>query len=79
MRARIQTLFAEKGVMRTDTGNRGCREYHEAFVDVPYPWRAVTALEYGLIAALVAVVAVGGFQVLGNNPSSTMNSVAQSL
>jgi pilus assembly protein Flp/PilA len=41
--------------------------------------RAVTALEYGLIAALVAVVAVGGFQLLGTSLSTTLNSVAQSL
>jgi pilus assembly protein Flp/PilA len=41
--------------------------------------RAVTALEYGLIAAFVALVAVGGFQLLGTNLSSTINSVAQSL
>jgi pilus assembly protein Flp/PilA len=41
--------------------------------------RAVTALEYGLIAAVVALVAVGGFQLLGTNLSSTINSVAQSL
>lgn len=41
--------------------------------------RAVTAVEYGLIAALVALVAVGGFQLLGTNLSNTMNSLAQSL
>jgi pilus assembly protein Flp/PilA len=41
--------------------------------------RAVTALEYGLIAVLVALVALGGFQLLGTSLSSTMNSLAQSL
>lgn len=41
--------------------------------------RAVTALEYGMIAALVAVVAIGGFKSLGTGLSATMNSVATSL
>jgi pilus assembly protein Flp/PilA len=41
--------------------------------------QGVTALEYGLIAALVAVVAIGGFQILGTNLSATINTVSQSL
>jgi pilus assembly protein Flp/PilA len=41
--------------------------------------RAVTALEYGMIAALVAVVAITAFSTLGSALSATVNTVAQSL
>jgi pilus assembly protein Flp/PilA len=37
--------------------------------------RAVTALEYGMIAALIAVVCIGGFRTLGTGLSTTINSV----
>lgn len=36
----------------------------------------VTALEYGLIAALIAVVIIGAVSLLGNNISNTFNTVA---
>lgn len=36
----------------------------------------VTALEYGLIAALVAVVIIGAVDTLGANISATFNNVA---
>jgi pilus assembly protein Flp/PilA len=35
-----------------------------------------TAIEYGLIAALIAVAAIAAFQLVGTNLSSTFNSVA---
>jgi pilus assembly protein Flp/PilA len=41
--------------------------------------RAVTAIEYALIAALIAVVIVGAATTLGKNVSSTFNSVASEL
>ena len=41
--------------------------------------RAVTALEYGLIAALIAAVIVGGVTTLGTKLNSTFSSVATSL
>ena len=34
-----------------------------------------TAIEYGLIAALIAVAAIAAFQLLGTNLSSIFNSV----
>jgi pilus assembly protein Flp/PilA len=37
--------------------------------------RAVTALEYGMIAALIAVVVIGGFTTLGHSLSTTINTV----
>jgi pilus assembly protein Flp/PilA len=38
-----------------------------------------TAIEYGLIAALIAVAAIAAFQLVGTNLSSTFNSVATKL
>ena len=41
--------------------------------------RAVTAIEYALIAALIAVVIIGAVTTLGGNVSSTFNTVASEL
>ena len=41
--------------------------------------RAVTAIEYGLIAALIAVVIIAAVTTLGKNISSTFNTVASEL
>jgi pilus assembly protein Flp/PilA len=41
--------------------------------------RAVTALEYGMIAALVAVVAITGFKALGSNLNGVTTNVAGSI
>lgn len=41
--------------------------------------RAVTALEYGLIAGLIAVVIVGVVTTLGTNLSSLFSTVATSV
>jgi len=38
-----------------------------------------TAIEYGLIAALIAVAAIVAFQLLGTNLSTIFNSVATKL
>lgn len=38
-----------------------------------------TAIEYGLIAALIAVVIIGGVTLAGDNLTSTFNSVAAAL
>jgi pilus assembly protein Flp/PilA len=38
-----------------------------------------TAIEYGLIAALIAVAAIAAFQLVGTNLSSLFNSVATDL
>lgn len=38
-----------------------------------------TAVEYGLIAALIAVAAVGAMTTVGANLSSTFNTVATKL
>jgi pilus assembly protein Flp/PilA len=38
-----------------------------------------TAIEYGLIAALIAVAAIAAFQLVGTNLSGIFNSVATQL
>lgn len=38
-----------------------------------------TAIEYGLIAALISVVAISALQLTGTNLSSTFNTVATHL
>ncbi len=41
--------------------------------------RAVTALEYGLIAAVIAGVVVAGYSALGNSISSTLSNLNSSF
>jgi len=38
-----------------------------------------TAIEYGLIAALIAVAAIGAFQLVGTNLTTTFNNTASKL
>ena len=38
-----------------------------------------TAIEYGLIAALIAVVIIGGVQAVGTGLSSTFNTIQSNL
>jgi pilus assembly protein Flp/PilA len=47
--------------------------------DLKVDRRAVTAIEYALIAALIAVVIIGAVTTLGKNVSNTFNSVATEL
>jgi pilus assembly protein Flp/PilA len=45
-------------------------------------WRneeGATAIEYGLIAALIAVAAISALQLVGTNLTSTFNKVASKL
>jgi pilus assembly protein Flp/PilA len=41
--------------------------------------RGVTAIEYGLIAALIAVVIIGAVELVGGGVSSTFNTIAGEL
>ncbi len=41
--------------------------------------KGVTALEYGLIAALIAVVIIGAVTTLGTNLSTTFNGIANNF
>ncbi|HEX5453813.1 MAG TPA: Flp family type IVb pilin [Stellaceae bacterium] len=49
------------------------------FIDLLRNEDGVTAIEYGLIAALIAVAAIAGFQAVGSNLSTTFNTVAGDL
>ena len=40
---------------------------------------AATAIEYGLIAALIAVAVIGGVTQLGTNANATFTKVASSM
>ena len=41
--------------------------------------KGATAIEYGLIAALIAVVCIGGFEMIGGNLRSTLDYVGSQL
>lgn len=41
--------------------------------------RGVTAIEYGLIAAFIAVVIIAGVKALGTSLNTTFNNVSTSL
>jgi pilus assembly protein Flp/PilA len=41
--------------------------------------RGVTAIEYALIAALIAVAAIGAFTAVGTDLSTTFSSIANQL
>ena len=41
--------------------------------------RGATAIEYGLIAALIAVAAIGAMQGIGSKLNSTFNNVSSQL
>jgi pilus assembly protein Flp/PilA len=41
--------------------------------------RGATAIEYGLIAALIAVAAISAFQLVGTNLSNTFHNIATQL
>lgn len=41
--------------------------------------QGATAIEYGLIAALIAVVCIGAFQMIGNNLKGTLKEVGTAL
>lgn len=41
--------------------------------------RGVTALEYGLIAAVLATVVIGGFSFLGNSMNNQFHNIAAKM
>jgi len=41
--------------------------------------KGVTAVEYGLIAALIAAVIIGGVSLLGTNISTVFSTVANTI
>jgi pilus assembly protein Flp/PilA len=52
------------------------------FVTLMKLWKnedGATAIEYGLIAALIAVAAISAFQLVGTNLSTTFHGIATQL
>jgi pilus assembly protein Flp/PilA len=49
------------------------------FVKILNDNRGATAIEYGLIAALIAVAAIGAMRGIGTKLDSTFNNVSSSL
>jgi len=52
------------------------------FVTLKNLWKnedGATAIEYGLIAALIAVAAISAFQLVGTNLSTTFHGIATSI
>jgi pilus assembly protein Flp/PilA len=52
------------------------KSIHKAMARCRHDTSAVTALEYGMIAALIAVVVISGFTTLGVTLSTTMSTIA---
>lgn len=51
-------------------------QYLNTLIELKRDEKGVTALEYGLIAALIAVVIIAAVSSLGSNLSQTFNNVA---
>ena len=49
------------------------------FVKLMKNAKGATAIEYGLIAALIAVAAIGAMTSVGNSLNTTFNNVSNSL
>jgi pilus assembly protein Flp/PilA len=54
-------------------------EYLITWTQLKTDRRAVTALEYGLIAGLIAVVIIAGVTTVGDKLSTTFNTIGTSL
>jgi pilus assembly protein Flp/PilA len=54
-------------------------EYVKTWLELKTDKRAVTALEYGLIAALIAGVIVTAVTALGTNISATFTTIASDI
>ena len=51
-------------------------EFVKMWLELKVDRRAVTALEYGLIAALIAVAIISGVTALGSNINKTFTTIA---
>ncbi len=54
-------------------------DYLKGWLALKTDTKAVTALEYGLVAALIAVVIITAVTTLGTNISSTFNKIATTI
>jgi pilus assembly protein Flp/PilA len=55
------------------------QEYIKGLIALKADQRAVTALEYGLVAALIAVAIIAALTKLGGNMNSTFNNIATTI
>ncbi len=54
-------------------------EFIKAWLELKVDRRAVTALEYGLIAALIAVAIVSGVTALGSSINKTFTDISTKI
>jgi pilus assembly protein Flp/PilA len=54
-------------------------EYLKIWLELKTDKRAVTMLEYGLIAAVIVVTIIGGYSLLANKLSTQFTSVGNHL
>jgi Flp pilus assembly pilin Flp len=54
-------------------------EYMKTWLELKTDKRAVTALEYGLIAAVIIVVCAGAFATVGQDLKNTLTNVGTCL
>ena len=54
-------------------------EFVKLWLELKVDRRAVTALEYGLIAALIAVAIIGGVTALGTKLNATFTTISKDL
>ena len=54
-------------------------EYCKTWLELKTDKRAVTALEYGLIAGVLVATIIVGFGLLGNGLSTRFNNIAKQL
>ena len=63
---------------RLSTWNQGAKTMSK-FLKLIKNSEGATAIEYGLIAALIAVAAIGAMQGIGTKLNSTFNNVSNQL
>ena len=54
-------------------------EYMRTWLALRLGKRGVTAMEYGLIASLIAVVIIGAVSTIGTNLTTVFNKIATNL
>jgi pilus assembly protein Flp/PilA len=67
---------ADAAILNARKTETGMRKYMTKLIG---DQKGVTALEYALIAALVAVVIIGGVSLLGTNVSKVFSTVANTI
>ncbi len=54
-------------------------DYVKIWLELKTDRRAVTAMEYGLIAALIAVVIIGALTTIGTNLTTTFTAIGNKI